>query len=264
LGTAWLLPLASFALIVLFGPRMGKAGVYAAWVATGATAVALNSFVNTMNSTYSSAIGQQQAMINTMSSSTINGVTGAISNIVGQMPSVANLISQTNGMSHSLGMGGAGASISGVFAPIVGGQLNSLLSPVMGTVANMQSAVSGTISQAMNSMEKAIGSVTGVAGSAIGAAVATATSAMNAAVSSVSSAVSAVTAPFNNAVASVMDSANQIIGSMTSAISSALGNLTHMANAAAMAVMCKAASEFNSFIDSVASPSLKAALPAPI
>ena len=26
LGLAWLLPLASFALIVLFGPRMGKAG----------------------------------------------------------------------------------------------------------------------------------------------------------------------------------------------------------------------------------------------
>jgi proton-translocating NADH-quinone oxidoreductase chain L len=33
---AWLLPLASFALIVLFGPRMGKAGVFAAYLATGA------------------------------------------------------------------------------------------------------------------------------------------------------------------------------------------------------------------------------------
>ncbi len=36
LGLAWLLPLASFALIVLFGPRMGKHGKYAAHVATGA------------------------------------------------------------------------------------------------------------------------------------------------------------------------------------------------------------------------------------
>ncbi len=36
LGLAWLLPLASFALIVLFGPRMGKAGYYAAHVATAA------------------------------------------------------------------------------------------------------------------------------------------------------------------------------------------------------------------------------------
>ncbi|MEX2317444.1 MAG: NADH-quinone oxidoreductase subunit L [Pirellulales bacterium] len=35
-GLAWLLPLASFALIVLFGPRMGKAGIKAAYVATGA------------------------------------------------------------------------------------------------------------------------------------------------------------------------------------------------------------------------------------
>ena len=36
LGTAWLLPLASFALILLFGPRMGKAGRGAGFVATGA------------------------------------------------------------------------------------------------------------------------------------------------------------------------------------------------------------------------------------
>jgi NADH-quinone oxidoreductase subunit L len=36
LGLAWLLPLASFMLIVLFGPRMGPHGKYAAYVATGA------------------------------------------------------------------------------------------------------------------------------------------------------------------------------------------------------------------------------------
>jgi NADH-quinone oxidoreductase subunit L len=36
LGLAWLLPLASFALIVFFGPRMGKSGYYAAYVATAA------------------------------------------------------------------------------------------------------------------------------------------------------------------------------------------------------------------------------------
>ena len=36
LALAWLLPLASFVLIVLFGPRMGKAGYYAAYVATAA------------------------------------------------------------------------------------------------------------------------------------------------------------------------------------------------------------------------------------
>ncbi len=36
LGAAWLLPLASFAVIVLFGPRMGKHGVLAGYVATGA------------------------------------------------------------------------------------------------------------------------------------------------------------------------------------------------------------------------------------
>jgi NADH:ubiquinone oxidoreductase subunit 5 (subunit L)/multisubunit Na+/H+ antiporter MnhA subunit len=36
LGAAWLLPLASFTLIVFFGPRMGKHGSKAAWVATGA------------------------------------------------------------------------------------------------------------------------------------------------------------------------------------------------------------------------------------
>src|ERR1700674_5231804 len=36
LGLAWLLPLGSFALIVLFGPRMGPHGKYAAHVATGA------------------------------------------------------------------------------------------------------------------------------------------------------------------------------------------------------------------------------------
>ena len=36
LALAWLLPLASFALIVLFGPRMGRAGNKAAHVATAA------------------------------------------------------------------------------------------------------------------------------------------------------------------------------------------------------------------------------------
>jgi len=61
-----------------------------------------------------------------------------------------------------------------------------------------------------------------------------------------------------------MDAANQMIGQITGAISSALGNLAHMANAAALSVMCTAASEFNSFIDSVGSPALKAALPAPV
>ena len=36
LGLAWLLPLAAFVLILFFGPRMGKAGRYAAYVATAA------------------------------------------------------------------------------------------------------------------------------------------------------------------------------------------------------------------------------------
>ncbi len=36
LALAWLLPLASFALVVFFGPRMGRAGYYAAYVATAA------------------------------------------------------------------------------------------------------------------------------------------------------------------------------------------------------------------------------------
>jgi NADH-quinone oxidoreductase subunit L len=40
LGTAWLLPLLSFALIVLFGGRMGKAGRGAGFVATGAIVAA--------------------------------------------------------------------------------------------------------------------------------------------------------------------------------------------------------------------------------
>ena len=39
LGTAWLLPLASFAVIVFFGPRMGKGGRGAGYVATLAIAV---------------------------------------------------------------------------------------------------------------------------------------------------------------------------------------------------------------------------------
>jgi NADH-quinone oxidoreductase subunit L len=37
---AWLAPLVSFALIVFFGPRLGKAGVFAGWVATGAIVLA--------------------------------------------------------------------------------------------------------------------------------------------------------------------------------------------------------------------------------
>ncbi|MBN2024321.1 MAG: NADH-quinone oxidoreductase subunit L [Pirellulales bacterium] len=40
LGLAWLLPLASFALVVLFGPWMGRRGVGAGYLATGAIAAA--------------------------------------------------------------------------------------------------------------------------------------------------------------------------------------------------------------------------------
>jgi len=40
LGLAWLVPLASFAVIVLAGPRLGKAGVLAGYVATGAIVTA--------------------------------------------------------------------------------------------------------------------------------------------------------------------------------------------------------------------------------
>ncbi len=39
LALAWLLPLGSFALILLFGPRMGRAGRYSAYLATGAIVV---------------------------------------------------------------------------------------------------------------------------------------------------------------------------------------------------------------------------------
>ena len=40
LALAWLLPLASFTLIVFFGPRMGHAGTQAGHVATGAILIA--------------------------------------------------------------------------------------------------------------------------------------------------------------------------------------------------------------------------------
>lgn len=41
LAAAWLLPLVSFTIIVLFGPRMGKHGVFASYVATGAILASL-------------------------------------------------------------------------------------------------------------------------------------------------------------------------------------------------------------------------------
>ncbi len=41
LGAAWLLPLASFTIIVLFGPRLGKHGLLASYVATGAILASL-------------------------------------------------------------------------------------------------------------------------------------------------------------------------------------------------------------------------------
>jgi len=41
LGLAWLTPLASFVAILFFGPRMGKHGRNAAWVATAAIVTSL-------------------------------------------------------------------------------------------------------------------------------------------------------------------------------------------------------------------------------
>jgi len=61
-----------------------------------------------------------------------------------------------------------------------------------------------------------------------------------------------------------MGAVNALIGSVTGAIQQAMSSLTHLVNAAAMSVVCAAAKELNGFMDKIASPALKAALPAPI
>jgi hypothetical protein len=55
----------------------------------------------------------------------------------------------------------------------------------------------------------------------------------------------------------------QAIAGITNAINAALQNVMHMASAAALSIVCKGASELNSFINSIASPALQAALPPP-
>lgn len=203
-----------------------------------------NSAINQINSAINSAIGNLnnfiaqttgslqaglQSMLNAINNSGMQAFYDQISHIVNNMPSLASMISSMGSLATSLGMA-AGASLNSIFGPIIDGTLNTILSPVLTAMNGITSTIQTAISAGVATIETALSGLT---------------SALNSAVSAVTGAVSAA------------------IAGITGAINAALQNVMHMASAAALSIVCKGASELNSFVNSITSPQLQAALPPP-
>jgi len=242
--------------------------------ATGAAIGQISGFIGTATNMVNGAIGQVGGMVSSMASSAINQVNEGINNMVMNMPSSANMIGRTSDLHSALGLPPL-PPLSSIYAPIVNGGFDAALGGVMNSVNVMQAAVGGAIPSNMNNVlgavgtaigdiQSAIGGTASLIGTAIDSAISTATTAVNAATSVLSSTVNAVTSVFDSAVNAAMSTVNALMSSMTSAIQSAMSSLTHLVNAAALHVMCAGATQFNGFMNSIASPALKAVMPTPI
>ena len=223
----------------------------------------VNGFISSVTGSVNGHIAQIAGLNSSLAGSSINSAYSAVNGIVTSMPSTASLISKCGVLHASIGLPPL-PSLNSIFDPIVNGGLNTVLGPVLGTVNGIQGAVQGTITAAQNAIFASVQSVVGAAESAVIGAISAATSAIGAAVSSVTSAVSSVTSAFTAAVTSVIDQVDAMVGQISGAISSAISTLVHTAEAAALSVICAAEHDFTSFINSIASPALQAALPPPM
>ena len=194
---------------------------------------AMSYAIGTLTNFIADATGQLltdlQAMLGAILGSGMSAISDQIGSIVNNMPSLASMISSMGGLGSSLGLPPL-ASLNSIFGPIIDGTLNTILGPVQMAMAEIESALGTAMSIGIEAIAGVISGLT----------------------SALSSAVATVTGPITAAIGGIM---NQI--------SAALGNVMHMASAAALSVVCAGASELNSFVDSIASPALKEALPPP-
>jgi hypothetical protein len=153
----------------------------------------------------------------------MNSVQGPINNFMGGMPGMASLVSQAK----DLGL--AAANIEALFAPMLSGGFNAVMGPIM-SVANSISAVVET-------------------GLAQGAA-------------AISGVIGGITAGLNGVISTAITAAGDMINQMTNAVTGAVAKLVNLVGASALSMICKEATELNSFIDKIASPALKSILPA--
>lgn len=197
----------------------------------------INNAINTATAQLNTFIAQTtgalqaglQSMLTSITNSGMQAIHDQISNIVNNMPSLASMISSMGSIGAGIGLPPI-PSLTSIFGPIIDGTLNTILSPVL-TAMN---AITSTLQTAVN-----------------------------AGISTIQNALSGLTTALNNAVSSVTGAITQAIAGITNAINAALQNVMHMASAAALSIVCKGASELNSFINSIASPALQAALPPP-
>ena len=168
--------------------------------------------------------GALQAGLDAVSGA-MSSISGVISQVTTFMAGMPNMASLIS-QTKAMGLAGA-ASIEGIFAPMLSGGFNTALAPLMSAVNSISSLVSQ------------------------GAA-------------AISGAIDSVMSSVNAAISSAMSAVTDMVSQMTNAAMSAVSGLINMVGATALSVVCAGAHELNSFIDKVATPALKAALPAPI
>lgn len=195
---------------------------------------AINLVGGQINTLISQAVGAAQTALIGLSAAIVNSGLIAmheqISNIVNNMPSLANLMSRAGELHLSLGLPPL-PSLNSVFDAIVNGGFNTVLNSVLG---------------------------------AMDAIVTTIQSGIDAGVDAINGLVDGLSATLSAAVAAVTDTVNGMISVITNNINAALASLTHIASAAAMSVICAAATELNGFINSITTPAFQAVLPTPV
>jgi phage-related protein len=228
----------------------------------GAIGASITSFIGSTTSGVNAVIGQHSVLIDGMGNPMIGTMSDGISNIVGNMPATANMLSNVGQLHASLGMS-ALPSLNSIFDPVVNGGLNSTLAPVLSATNAIQAAVGGTIITAQSALFSAMQSVINAGMAVTGAIISAAGSAISAAVSTITSSVGAVAGALGSAVSSVSGAVIGLVAGMNAAISNALSTLTHVVSAAALSVLCAGATEFNGFLNSITTPAFQALLPPP-
>jgi len=200
-----------------------------------------NSAVNQINAAVGTVTGQLNAMIAEASGATqaalqslvasvggtgIAALQAQVAGIVADMPSMASLIASAGNVHVALGLPPL-PSLNSIFAPIVGGGINMIMAGASAAMINIQATV------------------------AMGA-------------EAVAAAASSLATAFTSAVAAAVAPVTAAVAGITSAVTGALATLTHLASAAALSIVCAGVSELNSFVNSIASPALQAALPPPV
>jgi hypothetical protein len=194
---------------------------------------AINSIVAPLNQLIGQATGGLASdltnMLNTLTGSAIGGLHAQIGDLVDHMPSVGAMVSAMGPIQDSLSMSLPDAT--NIYGPLIDGTLNGVLAPTLTAMNNITGAVTGALTAGVESLTGLVGGLT---------------------------------SGFTSALSAALPSVNSIISGITGKISSIMTSLGNLSNASAIlgAMVCGEGGAFSAFMNTVASPALKALLPA--